>query len=175
MPPDPSKNRPEFYVWGRAGAIVGRRCQRPRFGLHGDFEVAAGSHGGNELVGERHGDEAPDIGAGLDRLPFGGAVVDLDQDRLGEIEAERERDHHRAGLAVGRGPHQRRRHQLPGLAVEDLLDGAAVQRLAVARALDPPRGRRSLGCLLRPRRLRGGDQDGQRHQGGHRLGAFARR
>src|SRR5262245_18073871 len=32
MPPDPSKNRPEFYVWGRVGAIVGRRCQRPRFG-----------------------------------------------------------------------------------------------------------------------------------------------
>jgi len=44
-----------------------------------------------------------------------------------------------------------------------------------ARALDPPRGRRSLGCLLRPRRLRGGDQDGQRHHGGHRLGAFIRR
>src|SRR6516225_2678985 len=61
--------------------------------LNGDFEVAAGSHGGNELVGERHGDEASDIGAGLDRLPFGGAVVDLDQDRLGEIEAERERDY----------------------------------------------------------------------------------
>src|SRR5262249_58023182 len=55
--------------------------------LHGDLELATGSHGGNELVGERHCDEAPDIGAGLDRLPLGSAVVDLDQYRLREIEA----------------------------------------------------------------------------------------
>src|SRR5262245_2745287 len=87
-------------------------------------------------------------------MPFGGAVVDLDQDRLGEIEAEGERNYHRRALAVGRWPHQRRHHQLPGLAVEDLLDGTAVQRLAVAHALDPPCGRRSLGRLLRSRRER---------------------
>src|SRR2546430_11066838 len=44
------------------------------------------------------------------------------KNRLGEIKAERERDHHRRALAVGRRPHQHGYHQLPGLAVEDLLD-----------------------------------------------------
>src|SRR5262249_50614957 len=29
--------------------------------LHGDLELATGSHGGNELVGERHCDEAPKL------------------------------------------------------------------------------------------------------------------
>ena len=66
--------------------------------LHGDFQLAPGSHGGDHLVGQRHRDEAPDIGAGLDRLPLGRAVVDLDRHRLGEIEPERQRQHHGAGL-----------------------------------------------------------------------------
>src|SRR5713226_7942878 len=113
--------------------------------LHRDFQLAAGSHRGDELVGHGHGDETSDIGAGLDRLTLGRAIVDLDRDRLDEVEPERERHHHRPGLAVGRGPHHQRDHQLPGLTVENLLHGAAVQRLAVAGAFDPPRRRRPIG------------------------------
>src|SRR5262249_16824229 len=55
-----------------------------------------------------------------------------------------------------------RHHQLPGLAVDELLDSTTVQRLAIARALDQPCGRRPVGRLLRQRRLRGGDEDGER-------------
>jgi len=64
---------------------------------------------------------------------------------------------------------------LPGLAVEDLLDGTTVERLAVARALDPPRSRRPVGRLLRQRGLRGGDEEALRDRDGRRLDALARR
>src|SRR5262245_52993887 len=42
--------------------------------LHRDLQVGAGAHGGDELVGERHGDEASHIRAGLDRLLLGRTV-----------------------------------------------------------------------------------------------------
>ena len=109
--------------------------------LHGDFQLAAGSHGGNELVGQaswrrssRHWCRSGSLAfraAPLSTLIVTGSV---------RLRPSGSCHHHGAGLAVGGGAHHQRHQQLPGLALEDLLDRAAVERLAVAGALDPPGG-----------------------------------
>jgi hypothetical protein len=122
--------------------------------LHRDLEVGAGPHGGEQLVGCRQGDEAAGIVASLDRLPFGRTVVDLDQDRLGEIEAERQQDRHHAGLGLGVEADRysgERDQLLPGIALDNLLNGTAFERLAVSGAFHPPGGRRRFGGLGRER------------------------
>jgi hypothetical protein len=74
---------------------------------------------------------------------------------LGEIESEWKLHDHRRALAVGRGLDGQRDQQLAGLAMEHLLDRAALQRLAVAGALHAPCRRRRGGLrLLRGRALR---------------------
>ena len=68
-----------------------------------------------------------------------------------------------AGLGLGREADRHARHQLPGIALENLLNGAALERLAVPGAFDPP-GRRRFGALGRQRagRHEGGGDCGQR-------------
>jgi len=109
----------------------------------------------------------------LNRLPLGCAVIDLDRHRLGKIEPERQRQHHSAGFGVGCGPHHRRQQQLPCLTLEHLLDGAAVEGLAIARALDAPCGGWPVRRLRR-RGARGGrDQDNRSGRTGHQHDAPA--
>ena len=72
----------------------------------------------------------------------GGAAVDPDLDRFGQVEAERKLDGHlRRRLGIG-GPAHQHRHQQPvalvGNALEQLLHRAAIQDLAVAGAFDAP-------------------------------------
>jgi hypothetical protein len=104
------------------------------------------------------------IGAGLNRLTFRLSVVHFDQHRLGEAEPERQLDHHHAALRIRRLADEDREHQLPRLALKELLDGATIERLAVTRAFDPP-GRGLFGRLgIAARR----DQDPDRGRG-HQL------
>src|SRR6266568_9630005 len=77
------------------------------------------------------------------------ATMPLTSAAATEIEAERQRNQHRAALSVRRRTHRHGYDQLPRLAVEDLLHRAAVERLAITRAFHPPCGRRAVGGLLR--------------------------
>ena len=83
-------------------------------------------------------------------------------------------DHHRAGLAVGGRAHHHRHQQLAGLALEHLLDRAAVERLAVAGALDPPGGGGRLSGACAGAACSRRDQHGARRNGGRQRHTLAR-
>jgi len=80
----------------------------------------------------------------MHRITLGRSIVDFELDRLGQADAERELDQQYGCLGVGSNAGGELCHELFVVAIDHLLDRAAVQGLAVADAFDPPGRRRGV-------------------------------